>query len=212
MSQDEDIINAIEDAGFEAEILPDPSVNRSHPRRTLLGQFTIGGMTCAACVNSVEGILSNLPGVKKAVVALATSLGEVEYDPSFISKEYIVNAIEDAGFEGSFVQSNEQDKLLLGISGIASETDVQLLKEILCNLKGVRRFSIDQTTQDLEIHFDLELLGSRKLVDEIESGSSGKIKLFVKNPYARMASKDLEESSNVFRLFTASFILSVSIL
>lgn len=212
LSQDADIISAIEDAGFEAEILPDSSAARSMPRRTLVGQFTIGGMTCAACVNSVEGILRNLAGVKKAVVALATSLGEVEYDPSLISKEDIVNAIEDAGFEASFVQSSEQDKLLLGISGVAGETDLLLLKGLLCNLKGVRQFSIDQTTQDLEIHFDPELLGSRKLVDEIESSSSGKLKLFVKNPYARMASKDLEESSKVFRLFTASFFLSVSIL
>ncbi|XP_047971552.1 copper-transporting ATPase RAN1 [Salvia hispanica] len=210
--KDEDIINAIEDAGFEAEILPDQIAMQSNPRRTLIGQFTIGGMTCAACVNSVEGILRNLPGVKKAVVALATSLGEVEYDPSFISKEDIVTAIEDAGFEASFVQSNEQDKLLLGISGIASETDVQLLNDILCNLKGVRQFSIDQTTQDLEIHFDPELLGARILVDAIESDSYGKLKLFVKNPYARMASKDLEESASVFRLFTISFILSVPLL
>ncbi|KAL1567543.1 serine/threonine protein kinase Ran1, variant 3 [Salvia divinorum] len=210
--KDEDIINAIEDAGFEAEILPYQTSTRSNPRRTLIGQFTIGGMTCVACVNSVEGILRNLPGVKRAVVALATSLGEVEYDPSFTSKEDIVCAIEDAGFVASFVQSNEQDKLLLGISGVASETDVQLLNDILCNLKGVRQFSIDQTTQDLEIHFDPEVLGSRILVDAIESDSSGKLKLFVKNPYARMASKDLEESLNVFRLFTASFILSVPLL
>ena len=64
-------------------------------------------MTCAACVNSVEGILRDLHGVKRAVVALATALGEVEYDSTVISKDDIINAIEDAGFEGSFVQSSE---------------------------------------------------------------------------------------------------------
>jgi Cu+-exporting ATPase len=37
----------IEDAGFEAEILHELGS---------VGQFTIGGMTSAACVNSVEGI------------------------------------------------------------------------------------------------------------------------------------------------------------
>ncbi|CAN6847261.1 unnamed protein product [Brassica oleracea] len=32
---------------------------------------TIGGMICAACVNSVKCTLRDLPGVKRAVVALA---------------------------------------------------------------------------------------------------------------------------------------------
>ncbi|XP_011015891.1 PREDICTED: copper-transporting ATPase RAN1-like [Populus euphratica] len=69
--KDDDIKNAIEDAGFEAEILSEPSTLKKKPNGTLLGQFTIGGMTCAACVNSVEGILRNCPGVKRAVVSLS---------------------------------------------------------------------------------------------------------------------------------------------
>ncbi|KAL3616689.1 serine/threonine protein kinase Ran1 [Castilleja foliolosa] len=211
--KDEDIKNAIEDAGFEAEILPEPSVSsHSKPDRMLIGQFTIGGMTCAACVNSVEGILQKLPGVKKAVVALATSFGEVEYDPTIISKDDIINAIEDAGFEASFVQSNEQDKLLVEVTGVLSELDVQTLEANLCKLKGVRQFYFDRLTRGLEVHFDTELLSSRTIVDEIENSSYGKLKLRVKNPYSRMSSKDLKESSNMFRLFTASLILSVPVI
>lgn len=208
--QDEDITNAIEDAGFDAEILPEPNSSSTKPHGTRVGQFTIGGMTCAACVNSVESILRKRPGVKRATVALATSLGEVEYDPAVISKDEIVNAIEDAGFEASFVQSSEQDKIMLGVIGVSSEMDIQMLEGILCNLKGVRQFYFDHTSRDLEVHFDPELLGSRTLVDGIENGSYGKFKLLVKNPYARMSSKDLEESSKMFRLFTASLFLSVS--
>ncbi|KAI5679484.1 hypothetical protein M9H77_00711 [Catharanthus roseus] len=210
--KDEDIKNAIEDAGFEAEIQPEPNTTRTNPHGTLIGQFTIGGMTCAACVNSVEGILRQLPGVRKAVVALATSLGEVEYDPTMVSKDDIVNAIEDAGFEASFVQSSEQDKLVLGVVGISTEIDVQLLEGILGNLKGVRQFSFDRKLKELEVLFDPEVLGSRSLVDAIEDASNGKLKLLVKNPYTRMSSKDLEESSKMFRLFTASLILSVPVI
>lgn len=208
--QDEDITNAIEDAGFEAEILPEPSTSRTKPNGTLTGQFTIGGMTCAACVNSVEGILRQLPGVKKAVVALATSLGEIEYDPLVVSKDDIVNAIEDAGFEASFIQSSEQDKIVLGVVGISTEIDVQLLEGILGNLKGVRQFIFDRKLKELEVLFDPEVLGSRSLIDAVEGESYGKLKLLIKNPYTRMSSKDLDESTKMFRLFTASLILSVS--
>ncbi|CAI9090651.1 OLC1v1025468C1 [Oldenlandia corymbosa var. corymbosa] len=210
--QDVDVKNAIEDAGFEADILEEPTTPKAKTNRTLVGQFTIGGMTCAACVNSVEGILRGLPGVKRATVALATSLGEVEYDPSVISKEEIVNAIEDAGFEGSFLQSNEQDKIVLGALGISSDIDAQHLEGILCGLKGVRQFRLDRKLKELEVVFDPEVLGCRSLVDGLEEGSSGKFKLFVKNPYTRMSSKDLAESSKMLRLFSASFFLSVPVI
>lgn len=206
---EEDIKNAIEDAGFDAEIVSEPS--RTKPHGTLLGQFTIGGMTCAVCVNSVEGILRKLPGVKRAVVALATSLGEVEYDPTIISKDDIVNAIEDAGFEASFVQSSEQDKIILGVTGISNEMDALILEGILTSIRGVRQFLFDRTLGELEVLFDPEVISSRSLVDGIEGGSNAKFKLHVKNPYTRMTSKDLEESSNMFRLFTSSLFLSIPV-
>lgn len=208
--QDDDIKNAIEDAGFEAEIELETSSSQTNSQGNVVGQFTIGGMTCAACVNSVEGILRKLPGVKRAVVALSTSLGEVEYDPTVIGKDDIVDAIEDAGFEGSLVQSSQQDKIILVVNGIASDFDVQLLEGILCNLKGVRQFCFNKISREVEVLFDPLVLGSRLLVDEIEGGSFGKFNLRVRNPYTRMTSKDLEESSKMFRLFTASLILSVS--
>ncbi|KAJ6932912.1 hypothetical protein NC651_008361 [Populus alba x Populus x berolinensis] len=209
--KDDDIKNAIEDTGFEAEILSEPSILKTKPNGTLSGQFTIGGMTCAACVNSVEGILRNLPGVKRAVVALATSLGEVEYDPTVISKDDIVNAIEDAGFDASLVQSSQQDKILLGVAGIFSEMDVQLLEGILKMLKGVRQFRYNQLSSELEVLFDPEVVDSRSLVDGVEGGSNGKFKLHAINPYSRMTSKDVGEISVMFRLFISSLFLSIPI-
>ncbi|KAK6916987.1 hypothetical protein RJ641_017738 [Dillenia turbinata] len=207
--KEEHIKNAIEDAGFDAEILREPSVSGRKPQRALVGQFTVGGMTCAACVNSVEGILRKLPGVKRAVVALATSLGEVEYDPSVISKDDIITAIEDAGFEGSLVQSGEQDKILLWVAGVHCEIDVQLLESVLTNLKGIKQFRFDRNSEDLEVVFDPEVIGSRSLVDEIEARGNGKFRLRVRNPYTRMTSKDTEESSRMLRLFLSSVVLSI---
>ncbi|KAH1041573.1 hypothetical protein GYH30_024098 [Glycine max] len=175
--KDEDIKNAIEDAGFEADILPESS---TVAHETLVGQFTIGGMTCAACVNSVEGILRNLPGVKRAVVALATSS-----------------------------ESNEQDKIILGVVGVYSLIDTQVLEGILSSTKGVRQFHFDKVSGELDVLFDPEVLSSRSVVDAIQEGSNGKFKLHVRSPYTRMASKDVEEISTIFRLFISSLFLSI---
>lgn len=207
--KEEDIKEAIEDAGFEAEILAEPVASGTKTQPTLVGQFTIGGMTCAACVNSVEGILRDLPGVKRAVVALATSLGEVEYDPNVISKDDIVTAIEDAGFEGSLVQSNQQDKLLLRVDGVLNELDAQVLEGILTRLNGVRQFRLDRITGELEVVFDPEVVSSRSLVDGIQGEGYGKFKLRVMSPYERLTSKDTGEASNMFRRFISSLSLSI---
>ncbi|CAN1287886.1 Copper-transporting ATPase RAN1 [Linum perenne] len=210
--KDDDVKNAIEDAGFDAEVLAQPTTTQNKSNsRTLVGQFTIGGMTCAACVNSVEGILRDLPGVKRAVVALATSIGEVEYDPSVISKNDIVDAIEDAGFEGSLVQSSQQDKILVGITGIMTEMDELLLERILRTSRGVREFLYSRISTELEVLFDPEVISSRSLVDAIEGGSNGQFKLNVINPYARMTSRDNEEASTMFRHFISSLFFSIPV-
>ncbi|RID45111.1 hypothetical protein BRARA_I01860 [Brassica rapa] len=205
--KEEDIKEAIEDAGFEAEILADPVT--AGTKTTLVGQFTIGGMTCAACVNSVEGILKDLPGVKRAVVALATSLGEVEYDPNLINKDDIITAIEDAGFEGSLVQSNQQDKLLLRVDGVLNELDAQVLEGILTRLNGVRQFRVESLSGELDVVFDPEVVNSRTLVDDIEGEGYGKFKLRVMSPYERLTSKDTGEASKMFRRFICSLSLAI---
>ncbi|KAI7755590.1 hypothetical protein M8C21_029296 [Ambrosia artemisiifolia] len=201
---DGDIKNAIEDAGFEAQILQEQSTTKPHG--TLVGQFIIGGMTCAACVNSLEGILRKLPGVKRAIVALATSLGEVEYDPSIISKDEIVNAIEDAGFEASLAESTGQDRIMLGVTGISSDLDVCMLNDILCNMKGVRQFSFNKISSELDILFDTEILSPRALVDAINEESSG-IEVHVKNPHMRMVSQNIEAASHMLHHFLFSLSL-----
>ncbi|GMH21739.1 hypothetical protein Nepgr_023581 [Nepenthes gracilis] len=175
--KDEDIKNAIEDAGFDAEILFESSIPQKRAGGTLLGQFTIGGMTSAACVNSVEGILEALLGVKCAVVSLATSLGEVEYDPANICKDDIVNAVEDTGFEGSLVKSCEQDKIIVEVAGISGEMDVDFLEGLLSHINGIMQFYLDRKSRELEVLFDLEVIGCRSLVDSIEEASGGRLKL-----------------------------------
>ncbi|KAJ9557487.1 hypothetical protein OSB04_012101 [Centaurea solstitialis] len=209
--KEDDIKNAIEDAGFEAEILQEQVTARAASHGTVVGQFIIGGMTCAACVNSVEGILRKLPGVKRAIVALSTSLGEVEYDPSITSKDEIINAIEDAGFEASLAQSSGQDRIMLVVTGISNNLDEKMLDEILCNMKGVRQFNFNKTSSQLDILFDTEILGPRDLVDAIHEQSCGNFEVHVMNPYTRMVSQNLEESSHMYRLFRFSLSLGIPV-
>eukprot|EP01018_Ginkgo_biloba_P029282 Gb_13704 [translate_table: standard] len=209
--KEEDIKEAIEDAGFDAEVLPKIST-WSKDQGTVTGKFRIGGMTCAACVNSVEGILKKLPGVRRAVVALATSAGEVEYDPNHIDKGEIINAIEDAGFDAELMQSGQQDKVSIGIVGMLTEEDALSIEGILGSMKGVRGFVVDSLLEKSDILFDPEVIGLRSIVDAIESGGGGRYKVILHNPYTVYSPNRIEESSQMFRLFITSLTFSVPVL
>lgn len=65
--------------------------------------LAIAGMTCASCVQSIEGLISQRKGVQQVSVSLADGTGTILYDPSVINPEELRAAVEDMGFEVSVV-------------------------------------------------------------------------------------------------------------
>ena len=73
------------------------------PRRdatpTLHLDLPIIGMTCANCVAAVERALNKrVPGVRSALVNLATEIATVEYDPAQATPQALVDAVAWAGY------------------------------------------------------------------------------------------------------------------
>ena len=61
-------------------------------------ELAITGMSCAACVDRVEGSLARSPGVRSAGVNLATDRATVEYDPATTDIDALIKAVESAGY------------------------------------------------------------------------------------------------------------------
>ncbi|BBO21527.1 MAG: hypothetical protein AMXMBFR31_15450 [Candidatus Desulfobacillus denitrificans] len=59
----------------------------------------IEGMSCGGCVKSVTGVLCALPGVAKADVSLEEKRALVEYEAGRVTREEMMRAILEAGFE-----------------------------------------------------------------------------------------------------------------
>ncbi|XP_018430847.1 PREDICTED: copper-transporting ATPase 1-like, partial [Nanorana parkeri] len=73
----------------------------SPPQITVI---TIQGMTCNSCVQSIEGLISQKPGVRSIRVSLGDGTGTVEYDPAVTSPETLRDAIQDMGFDASLAE------------------------------------------------------------------------------------------------------------
>ncbi|MCZ2900523.1 heavy metal translocating P-type ATPase [Burkholderia thailandensis] len=63
-------------------------------------ELDIGGMTCASCAGRVEKALSQVPGVARAAVNLATEKATVEAD-AHVDAARLIDAVQQAGYRAS---------------------------------------------------------------------------------------------------------------
>lgn len=80
--------------------------------------LTIKDMTCAGCVARVEKVVANAPGVESVSVDLSFGSGRIEFDPTLISGQSLVDAITQAGYpakeskqDGSDLISGKGEKI-----------------------------------------------------------------------------------------------------
>ncbi|MES5956188.1 heavy metal translocating P-type ATPase [Bacillus fungorum] len=71
-------------------------------------EFTVSGMTCAACANRVEKCLNKLEGVNEATVNFALESATVDFNPDEINVNEMKSAITKLGYKLE-VKSDEQD-------------------------------------------------------------------------------------------------------
>jgi P-type Cu+ transporter len=82
-----EIKSAVDDAGYKAVT------------EMAMKTFTVSGMTCASCVQSVEKATRKLKGVKESSVNLTTEKMVIQYDSSLLSTAGIKKAVSDVGYE-----------------------------------------------------------------------------------------------------------------
>ncbi|MGX5520065.1 heavy metal translocating P-type ATPase [Bacillus toyonensis] len=71
-------------------------------------EFTVSGMTCAACANRVEKRLNKLDGVNKATVNFALESATVDFNPDEVSVNEMKSTITKLGYKLE-VKSDERD-------------------------------------------------------------------------------------------------------
>ncbi|XP_014847087.1 PREDICTED: copper-transporting ATPase 2 [Poecilia mexicana] len=118
----QELRDKIEDMGFDAALLPEDSSDGdlSYWQNDLINApiqtvtVWIGGMTCRSCVQSIEGRISQMIGVKSIMLSLKEGKGTIHWDPSLTDPEQVRAAIEEMGFDASLeepLQTQEKQDL-----------------------------------------------------------------------------------------------------
>ncbi|KAI0824782.1 heavy metal translocatin [Trametes gibbosa] len=114
------VVNALEDIGYEAEVVsvdpispslvprPKPSGRSGEPNGPQHVELSVGGMTCASCSSTITRLLSDIPGVSDVVVnLLGKSAAATIHDKNLAPQ--LVDAINDAGYEAELVNMTPLD-------------------------------------------------------------------------------------------------------
>ncbi len=93
--------------------------------------LTVTGMSCASCVSHVEHALTDLPGVSKTVVNLATGKANIHYDSTRVGLDDFRRAVVDVGYQVPI------DELTLDVRGMTCSSCVAHVEGALKELPGV---------------------------------------------------------------------------
>jgi Cu+-exporting ATPase len=96
----EEAINKIESLGYKARLRSNETV----------GDLTISidNMSCASCVQRIEGAVKKLPGIIRINVNLADQKASVQYDPNKLQVHQIIEVITDLGYTAEIVDRPEE--------------------------------------------------------------------------------------------------------
>ncbi|XP_071633250.1 copper-transporting ATPase 1 isoform X1 [Temnothorax longispinosus] len=95
-----DIASCISELGFPTTLIEEFGTEEVEV------ELKIMGMTCASCVNKIESTVKKLPGVRSAMVALATQRGKFKYDVEMTGVRDIIECINNLGIYTASLFSN----------------------------------------------------------------------------------------------------------
>ena len=124
----------------------------------------IGGMHCAGCVSSIQKSVSDVPGVNKVEVNLATEKAILEFDQTKVKFDSIEKAIEEIGYKVVY------EKLTLKLGGVSDSTDAERLEQKLHQLDGIKSASVNYGSSQVNIEYNsalLSLVDIRRKITEL---------------------------------------------
>lgn len=174
--KEENILEAIEDAGFDSKLI---KTNINEPP-TKICRISIKGMTCTNCSNTIESILHNTNGITKARVALSTEEAEIHHNALIISRNQILETIDSIGFQAILLSTGDDTgKIHFKVEGMTSCHSTKTIEQTLQSLPGVEEVEIDPSLQKVSLSYNSDLTGPRKLIEVIECTESGRFKVML---------------------------------
>lgn len=110
-------------------------------------ELPVSGLTCSACVQSLERALRAVPGVTRATVNLTTERAFVEYDPKTTGLAAVHEAMKTAGYRAGTATAR------FAIKGIMCASCVTKIERALGATPGVLDASVRVGTEEAVVEY-----------------------------------------------------------
>ncbi|MEW6178287.1 MAG: heavy metal translocating P-type ATPase [Chloroflexota bacterium] len=123
----------------------------------------VTGMTCANCVATIERNLKKQPGVESVSVNLSSERAVVEFNPSLVGLDDLIQRVERAGYgvaagKASFI-----------VRGMSDDNDARRLEKTLHRLDGVLKVQVNYPAESVQVEYIPTLVNQTDLRKAIQS-------------------------------------------
>ncbi len=129
--------------------------------------YAVQGMTCAACVRRMENAVSELNGVRKVAVNLATETMTVEWDQNAIQPESFIQAVQQAGY--SVRHKTRPGEIELAVQGMTCAACVRRVENAVTALDGVLQAHVNLASETVQVRFAPEKVNPDDMIRAIRN-------------------------------------------
>ena len=171
--------------------------------------FSIEGMTCASCAQTVEQAAQKLPGVKTANVNLATEKMNIQFDSSALTEADIQKAVADAGYTAI---SNTVKKTF-NIEGMTCASCAQTIEKATQKLRGVNLSSVNLATEKLVVEYDPGMVNLTDIIKAVmDSGYEAHEEVATADTVDQDKEKKQKEIKSLWNRFLISALFTAPLL
>ena len=169
-------------------------------------KLKISGMTCSACANRIEKVVSKMNGVKEANVNFATETLTVNYDDKIITKAEIEQKVEKIGYK---VEKNIQSHTYK-IEGMTCSACASRVEKVTNKMPGVENAVVNFATEKLSVSYDADSVSFGDIKAKVEKAGYKLIR--EDEQKVEEKKKKLDEKGKLLWRLILSLIFSVPLL
>ncbi|MEK4947446.1 heavy metal translocating P-type ATPase [Carnobacterium sp. FSL W8-0810] len=171
--------------------------------------FTIEGMSCASCAQTVEKATKKLSGVQESTVNLATEKMHITYDEAKLTDKDIQEAVNQSGYKA--VTNTKQKNYV--IEGMTCASCAQTIEKAVGKLAAVQMVNVNLATEKMSIEYDpdqLVLAEVTKAVEEV--GYTAHEEVETGDEVDRTREKKAQHIKDMWQRFWISALFTVPLL
>lgn len=185
----------IQDCGFDTTLIAtDLQSSISTTVKKMRTKIKIGGMTCGACSSSITSNVTKLHGVMSCAVSLITEEADIEHDANLITKEKLMEVIEDSGFDAEMISSMEEAS-----SDHGDESVIETILDVKGMTCGACTSSIETnvSSNNKVISIHVSLITEQAIVKHYQTLSSNAVKEIIEDSGFEATIVEVNDSSQM---------------